>query len=136
MYEITAQRFEGRIVFGFDDESGRLVSVDISEAQLKESQWRWVWENLPGCADVMRGKKWEMLNVTELVENITFEMFWKRYDDKARSSKIKTQRQWDRMPLKEQTAAYRFIPTYFASIPQGVCKKYATTYLSDQLWNN
>lgn len=76
------------------------------------------------------------MSVTELVEDVTFDMFWQRYDDKARSSKIKTQRQWDKMPAREQAKAYRFIPNYFASIPQGVCKKYATTYLSDQLWNN
>lgn len=37
-FEVTAPQFEGRIVFGFDEESGRLTSVDISEARLKESQ--------------------------------------------------------------------------------------------------
>lgn len=135
-FEVTAPQFEGRIVFGFDEESGRLTSVDISEARLKEPQWRWIWGNLPGCPDVLKTKKWTAMSVTELVEDVTFDMFWQRYDDKARSSKIKTQRQWDKMPAHEQAKAYRFIPNYFASIPQGVCKKYATTYLSDQLWNN
>lgn len=134
-YEVTSERFEGRIIFGFSEEDGRLVMVDLSEASISMTQWQWIFKNLPGNEVTLRGK-WTFVTVEEIVENITFDMFWQRYDDKARSSKIKTQRQWDKMPVREQVAAYRFIPSYFSSIPQGVCKKYATTYLSDQLWNN
>ena len=49
---------------------------------------------------------------------------------------MKTQRVWDRMPEGERVKAYRYINRYKSSIPQGVCMKYATTYLNDQLWNN
>ena len=63
-------------------------------------------------------------------------MFWQHYNDKARSSRIKTERVWKKMSPKDQVLAYQYVDTYFRNIPPGVCKKYATTYLNDQLWNN
>lgn len=134
-YEVTSPKMKGRIIFGFEEKNGCLVVVDLSNSGLTEPQWRWVLSNPPSRISELP-QCWKTMKWEELVEDITFDMFWKRYDDKARSSKVKTKRQWDKMPVREQAAAYRFISTYFSSIPQGVCKKYATTYLSDQLWNN
>ena len=74
--------------------------------------------------------------VTEVLESIDFAASWNRYNDKARSSRVKTERVWNRMSRAEQVKAYNYVPKYFNSIPGGVMKKYATTYLNDQLWNN
>lgn len=135
-FELTSPAFEGCVTYGFDDTTDRLVMVDMSSVPLSAELWNCIWSNLPATSKAMGKVKGRTGVITELVEDITFEMFWKRYDDKARSSKVKTQRAWDKMPEREQVKAYQFIPRYFQSIPPGVCKKYATTYLSDQLWNN
>jgi len=74
--------------------------------------------------------------VTEIDQNITFDKFWNRYDDKLNSSKKKTQVKWNKMPAAEQAKAFRYIGKYFASIPSGTRKKYAETYLNAELWNN
>ena len=135
-FELTSPAFEGCVTYGFDDTTDRLVMVDMSSVPLSAELWNCIWSNLPATSKAMGKVKGRTGVITELVENITFDMFWQRYDDKARSSKVKTQRAWDKMPEREQVKAYQFIPRYFQSIPPGVCKKYATTYLSDQLWNN
>lgn len=135
-FELTSPAFEGCVTYGFDDTTDRLVMVDMSSVPLSAELWNCIWSNLPATSKAMGKVKGRTGVITELVENITFDMFWQRYDDKARSSKVKTQRAWDKMPEREQVKAYQFIPRYFESIPPGVCKKYATTYLSDQLWNN
>ena len=135
-FELTSPAFEGCVTYGFDDTTDRLVMVDMSSVPFSEELWKCIWSNLPATSKAMGKVKGRTGVITELVEEITFDMFWQRYDDKARSSKVKTQRAWDKMPEREQVKAYQFIPRYFESIPPGVCKKYATTYLSDQLWNN
>lgn len=135
-FELTSPAFEGCVTYGFDDTTDRLVMVDMSSVPLSAELWNCIWSNLPATSKAMGKVKGRTGVITELVEDITFDMFWQRYDDKARSSKVKTQRAWDKMPEREQVKAYQFIPRYFQSIPPGVCKKYATTYLSDQLWNN
>lgn len=135
-FELTSPAFEGCVTYGFDDTTDRLVMVDMSSVPLSAELWNCIWSNLPATSKAIGKVKGRTGVITELVEDITFDMFWQRYDDKARSSKVKTQRAWDKMPEREQVKAYQFIPRYFQSIPPGVCKKYATTYLSDQLWNN
>lgn len=135
-FELTSPAFEGCVTYGFDDATDRLVMVDMSSVPLSAELWNCIWSNLPATSKAMGKVKGRTGVITELVEEITFDMFWQRYDDKARSSKVKTRKAWDKMPAREQVKAYRFIPRYFESIPPGVCKKYATTYLSDQLWNN
>jgi hypothetical protein len=63
-------------------------------------------------------------------------MFWKKYNDKERSSKKRTLAKWNKMSQVEQTKAYNYIQKYFNSIPNGVETKYAETYLNAELWNN
>lgn len=135
-FELTSPAFEGSVIYSFDDATDRLVSVDMSSVPFSEEMWKCIWSNLPATSKALGKVTGRTGVITELVEAITFDMFWKRYDDKARSSKLKTQRAWDKMPERERVKAYNYVPKYFQSIPPGVCKKYATTYLSDQLWNN
>ena len=135
-FELTSPAFDGSVIYGFDDATDRLVSVDMSSVPFSAELWNCIWTKLPATSKSVNKVKGRTGVITELVEEITFDMFWKRYDDKARSSKLKTQRAWDKMPEREQVKAYNYVTKYFQSIPPGVCKKYATTYLSDQLWNN
>lgn len=136
-FELTSPAFEGCVTYGFDDATDRLVMVDMSSVPFSEEMWNCIWKNLPATSRHINGVKGRTGVITEVTDGeVTFDMFWQRYDDKARSSKVKTRKAWDKMPKREQVKAYNYVPKYFQSIPPGVCKKYATTYLSDQLWNN
>ena len=121
-------------MFTYDD-SEVLQGVSFN-GNYPEEQRRNVLRTLPMRPEVLQRINWRDGILTEEAEKVTFEMFWDRYNDKARSSRVKTQRVWDRMPEGERVKAYRYINRYKSSIPQGVCMKYATTYLNDQMWNN
>lgn len=82
----------------------------------------------------MEGSKTGKL--TEVTLNITFEMFWNRYDDKVLSSRRKTEARWNRMTKADQIKAFNFINRYEQNIPTGTRKKYAETYLNSEIWNN
>lgn len=133
-FVLTFPNVEGDIVFTYDE--GEVLQGVVFNGDYPERQRRNVLRTLPVRPEVLQRINWRDGILTEEAEKVTFEMFWDRYNDKARSSKVKTQRVWDRMPEGERVKAYRYINRYKCSIPQGVCMKYATTYLNDQLWNN
>jgi hypothetical protein len=132
---ITGERFSGEIIIE-NDQEGNLVLIDIREAGLSQTQLMWLW-----CDQSISCALPKLLNditvkVTTVKEEITFDMFWKKYNDKERSSKKRTLTKWNRMRESEQVKAFNYIPKYFQSIPSGVEKKYAETYLNAELWNN
>jgi len=133
-FVLTFPGIEGDIVFTYDD--GEVLQGVVFNGDYPEQQRRNVLRTLPMRPEVLQRINWCDGILTEEEERVTFEMFWNRYNDKARSSRVKTQRVWDKMPEGERVKAYRYINRYKSSIPQGVCMKYATTYLNDQMWNN
>ncbi len=131
---LTIPKYEGEVVFTFD-ENDFVQSITFNGDFPIQVRGIILGSNPLRPEDLQRTKGKTGI-LTEEAETVAFEMFWDRYDDKARSSKVKTRRVWDRMPEGERVKAYRYINRYKCSIPQGVCMKYATTYLNDQLWNN
>lgn len=131
---LTIPKYEGEVVFTFD-ENDFVQSITFNGEFPIQVRGIILGSNPLRPEDLQRTKGRTGI-LTEEAETVTFEMFWDRYNDKARSSKVKTRRVWDRMPAGERVKAYRYINRYKCSIPQGVCMKYATTYLNDQLWNN
>lgn len=132
---MTSAQFRGSLVFNYN-EAGLLIRLDI-DADLTDKQKKIITEDLPWTAEAAKQFMARYDKATYLVQEqeLTFDMFWNRYNDKARSSKVKTEKAWDKMKKTEQLKAYIFIPTYFRN--KGTAeKKYATTYLSDELWNN
>jgi hypothetical protein len=121
-------------VFTYDD--GDLLQGISFNGNYPEPVRRIVLKSMPLRPELLEQTKGRTGILTEEAEKVTFEMFWDRYNDKARSSRVKTERVWNKMPEGERTKAYRYINRYKSSIPQGVCMKYATTYLNDQMWNN
>lgn len=132
---MTSQQFRGHLVFNYN-EAGRLCLLEI-EAELNDKQKTIITNDLPW--DTKEAKlfmdKYHKATFLVQEQELTFLMFWNRYNDKVRSSKKKTEAIWNKLSRTEQTRAYLFIPTYFKN--KGTAeKKYATTYLSDELWNN
>lgn len=117
----------------FNDD-GKFCSIDFSGSGVSYDQMVWFLRHLPKTADEI--KCYSGTTFVEILDSVTFDAFWNKYDDKARSSKVKTKRVWDKMSRAEQVKAYNYIERYVRNIPPTVCKKYATTYLNDQLWNN
>lgn len=134
-FEITSEKFGGKVLLKFGDDDF-FRGIDFEYSGCTVDQVRWFLSHLPENPHSLGFFAGQKLVVAEVLESIDFDAFWDRYDDKARSSKVKTRKVWDRMSRTEQVKAYNYISRYTMNIPTGVCKKYATTYLNDQLWNN
>jgi hypothetical protein len=133
IFEIKSDKFTGAVMLKFNDD-GKFCSIDFSGSGVSYDQMVWFLRHLPKTADEI--KCYSGTTFVEILDSVTFDAFWNKYDDKARSSKVKTKRVWDKMSRAEQVKAYNYIERYVRNIPPTVCKKYATTYLNDQLWNN
>jgi hypothetical protein len=134
---LTSDAFTGEVEFIFND-SGLLESFTTAAAQLSERQQVFILKELPRELSEIQKVISNSVSakLIEVSKEITFEMFWNRYDEKIRSSKKTAETVWKRMSEKDRNKAYWFIPKYFSSILPGVPKKYAETYLRKELWNN
>lgn len=136
-YLLTSPKWEGEIEVVYND-FNLMVSIDISRADLAEKQQIYFLRDLPReLAELERLKqKSPSLVVIEVPQEITFEMFWNRYDDKVRSSRKRTEKAWSRLAKADQVKAYMYIQRYRQSLYAGTNPKYAETYLNAELWNN
>jgi hypothetical protein len=134
-YSLTSNNFTGEILFTYND-AGLLTAMEVN-ADLDEKQHIGFLKMLP-CnynALVDWQRKHSHLSITEVLDNVTHDMFWDKYDDKIRSSKKKSLARWNKHSKADQIKAYNFISTYNRN--RGTAeKKYAETYLNAELWNN
>ena len=132
-FTLTNEQIPGEIYL-HEDDCGK-VRCDFSKSDATIGQQKFVLNIAElGIAGVRNAISQD----TKLVElQATFDAFWNRYDHKDTSSKIRTEKKWNKMSKVEQQRAYNHVPKYFAKISQDrTAKKYAETYLNDQLWNN
>ena len=136
-FQLTGVNIQGEIELIYSS-NGMLERFDFSNAILSNVQHEWLLRKLPGMLEDLKilVKKSPNMVLTEIDENITFDMFWQRYDDKVSSSKKKTLISWNKMSKTEQVRAYGHVGKYFNSLSPGTRKKYAETYLNAELWNN
>jgi hypothetical protein len=131
-FVLTNEHIPGEI-FLLEDDCGK-VRCDFSKSDATAPQQTFILQHAEsGMAELKR----VLTGNSKLVELLaTFEMFWRRYDDKLNSSKKRSEIKWNKMSKVEQQRAYDFIPTYFNNIPYGTRRKFAETYLNAELWNN
>jgi hypothetical protein len=134
VFHLTSVTFTGHIAFQFND-NDLLEKYEIN-ADLSEKQQIYLLKHMPREILELDNLKSSTVTITEINQDVTFEEFWNRYDEKIRSSKKKSISKWNRMSQGERLRAYRFITKYESSIPQGIAKKYAETYLNAELWAN
>lgn len=134
---ITADFFSGEIEFCYSG-TGTLVSFNAARATLSEKQHEFIIKRIPHHVSEVDEKLRSIsdIHLSEVNTAITFEAFWNRYNDKIRSSKKKAETKWKRMTQADRNRAYFYLPKYESSIPNGVSRKYAETYLHAELWNN
>lgn len=133
---LTSPLMSGEVEFRFD-EKGYLQGYD-NRAVLTPEQQEWLLMRLPktleGIKVILSQSKGAKL--TEVTKEVNFDMFWDRYDEKLLSSRKKALQIWEKMSARNRQAAYNYVYNYFASLPQGVRKKYAETYLRSEIWDN
>lgn len=133
---MTSNTFTGQVEFEYDETTGLMKSYTTENATLTEKQQVWLLKNLPRELAEAQALLEKSPGIVFTPEDVTFEMFWERYDDKINSSRKRTLKAWESMKKADQVRAYNFIRTYFRNIPHGTRKKYAETYLNAELWNN
>lgn len=133
---LTSTNFEGELEFRYDF-NGYLCFFE-NRSHMDKLQLAWLLKRIPPTIDDLKAmvKKSKAAKLTEIKHEITFEMFWERYNNKSLSSKKKSLTRWNRMSKAQRAKAYYYIPKYFNSMPAGVAKKYAETYLNSEIWNN
>ena len=134
IYHLTSVSFVGYVEFIFTDDE-LLHKMEI-HAELSNQQQVYLLKRMPREILELDALKSDTAQIIEVKQEVNFEMFWNHYDDKINSSKKKAQWQWNKLTSADRYRAYRFISKYFSSIPTGTRKKFATTYLSDELLNN
>ena len=134
IFHLTSTAFTGYIEFVFNDNS--LLEKYEIVADLSEKQQVYLLKNMPMEIIELDKLKSSTVTLTEMNQEINFDIFWTRYDEKIRSSKKKALAKWNKMSAGEQTRAFRFITKYESNILPGTYKKYAETYLNAELWNN
>ncbi len=139
-YYMTSTSFEGEIEFHFDH-NDQLTSI-VFNATLKDFHYNFIFKMLPYNVERMEMmieaiKKSKNNSVfTMQTKELTFEDFYNKYDEKALSSKKKTEIRWNNMKKADRINAYMYINKYFQNLPQGTRKKYAETYLNSYIWEN
>jgi hypothetical protein len=138
-FSLTSPNFTGEVLFEFVN--GKLAKFDISTAVLNERQHAVLARNLPVTLDGVKAWMARSRNATfiEIVKDVTFEMFWKRYFQGRpadNSSKKRTRIKFEKMTKAEQVKAFGYIGRYLAQIAPGTVPKHAETYLNAELWNN
>jgi hypothetical protein len=135
-YSISSSRFDGEVRVTYNPEK-LLVKFEVI-GSIEHKRMIQVLRLLPLTSDELNDlkKTSKTVVIQEVFEEITFDMMWKRYDDSDRSSKKKSLAKWAKMDVANQRKAYFFYAKYVRSLPPGVAKKYLTTYLNDELWNN
>lgn len=75
------------------------------------------------------------ISVTEIKREITFEMFWDRYNHKTVGGKIEADKAWKKLSKVDQMEAYDYIAYYESQLKLNpVPKLYAASYLNKKRW--
>jgi len=134
VFHMTSPAFEGYIEFAFND-NGLLNKMSV-HTRLGDKQHVYLLKNLPREIIELGAFKGGSVTITEIKQEIGFDMFWDKYDDKVNSSRKRTLEKWNKMKPADRARAFWYISKYFGSIPSGTRKKFAETYLNAELWNN
>ena len=134
---LQSQKFEGEVVFGYDDD-GRLVEY-TSRAELSEAQITFLFGHFPfNEADLkaLTAGKGNESKVVPLVEDYSFDEFWDAFAHKV-GNKGKAEKLWEKLTPAEQTNIMAFIPSYLRYVSfKKIEQTYPETFLNQRRWEN
>lgn len=142
-YQVKIGTAPWMVMYFFDAKTKQFKGFEIIwDGILEAAAISWLLSHIPATEEsltqrserVFDGKKAHILYVPD---QITFEMFWKKYHN-TMGNKKRAQKIWDLMPQTEQLAAYGFIDQYNSFLRQnpGLTKAYPDTYLYQERWKN
>jgi len=136
-YHIEFTRFQACCIVEYDD-TGRLISLLLEYGVMTAEAKRFLFEKLP--YDLVRleaYKKAANVKVSEVEQDLSFESFWNRYNNKF-GKKPRAEKLWELLNDKDRMLAYKYIQKYEQFLIQnpGINKKYPETYLSQRIWEN
>lgn len=119
---ITSTKFTGQVEFIYDA-SGRICVIDFRNAILNDVQINWLKSELPLYTDTLEStiKNAPSLTITEADFEVTFEMFWNKYNNKV--NRKRTLALWEKLSKPKQVKAFYGIDAY-------------NKYLSKKDWRN
>ena len=141
---MSSPAFTGEVRFEFDQTTGQLRELSVPDG-FGTPQHVFLFKYLPATLVLMQHlQAWlkeikSPAMITEVVQEVTFDEFWKRYFAGRgcdNSSKKKALARWNRMSKCEQLRAYNHVNRYLNRIQPGVGVKLAETYLNSEIWNN
>lgn len=131
-YTITGN-FSGEILLEYDALTHQLVTLSVM-ADLDETRLENFLNILPKTAKAAEVLDKAPLKVTKVLADVTFDMFWERYNYKV--DKEVARKRWNAMSSTERIKAFNYIQKYKVSLKPGIDVMYPSTYLSKKRWND
>lgn len=134
---VTTVKSPEGVIFGYNRENEALMMVQINQDNCDPETVKNIFANVFLMMQdfISWCKRQKGLECVELLENITFDMFWDKYNDKERSSKKRSRKIWDKLPPADQAKAFYYYDQYNRNRGNAE-KKYCETYLAAEMWNN
>lgn len=134
--QLHSEKYNCDMQFKFDTQ-GQIVGFEImAENPMNGTELSTFLALLPQShGELLKYCKKKNLTLIELKPDLSFEIFWNKYNYKDGGSKKKAEAVWDKLSEKDKATAISWIPRYEnILIRQGVAKMYATTYLNQKRW--
>lgn len=85
--------------------------------------------------EFLQAAKEKGVKIIELKRDITFDMFWDKYNDKSRSGKQEAINAWKKLSQTDQIGAFDYIAVYEGLLKiNPVSKLHAASYLNKKRW--
>ncbi len=129
LYQYFSPGYNSNVTLGYRDGLLALVEVD-SPIQLPKNHMSYFFSNEQ---DFIQSLQKHKVPYSELTREITFEIFWDKYEYKV--GKTESIDQWKKLSKVDQQAAYYFIPQYNARLKlSNEARRHPATYLHKKTW--
>ena len=132
-FQMHSRVFNIDYQFKFDT-GGRIIGFEImGENTFSDEHTKDLFARVPSTVGHLKQfAQKNKIELTEIVPDLSFDTFWKRYDN-TNGSKIKAKVIWDKLSEKNKNQALNYITKYKQSLGS-TTQAYATTYLNQQYW--
>lgn len=139
-YTVKGRNFPSVWIFKYDLE-GNLKEWKLEEGVLSEKQRAWLFHpsRFPYLENAIKTHFMSIRNleVTVGVPDLSFEYFWKLYENK-KGKKLMAERSWNKLSKSDRINALAGIKHYNNSLRRsgGIAKAYPATYINQRYWEN
>lgn len=128
---LTSRKDSRQIVYTYND-AGELVGIELL-GQPSTEQRRWAFSFIPFNMPVLQKEPFSLLNISELVEDLSFDVFWERYGYKVKRQRA--EEVWEKMKDADKILALLAIPRYKRHIQQrNISQAHPDRWLKDRRW--